>query len=64
MKRIGIGLHQGLSDRVRLAAGLVPVRADLLALHGAGDHEVRPVEGELDGRQAHRSLSPMEPGRV
>ena len=64
MKRLGIGLDQALPDRVRVAAAVVPVRADLLALRGAGDREVRPVEGELDGRQAHRPVSPLEPGWV
>ena len=64
MKRIGIGLDQALPDRVRLAAGIVSIRADLFALRGTGDREVRSAEGELDGRQAHRQVSPMESGRV
>jgi len=36
----------------------------VLPLHRAGDHEVRPVQGQLDGRKADRPLPPIEPGRV
>ena len=62
MKRIGIGLIKLYRIVFAWLPAIVPVRADLLALHGAGDREVRPVEGELDGRQAHRRCHPWNPG--
>jgi len=34
----------------------LPVRADVLALHRAGDRQVRTVQGQLDGREADRPV--------
>ena len=55
-------VDQALPDRLRVAAVELPLRADLLALHGAGHREVRPLQGQLDGRQADRPLPPLERG--
>ena len=47
---------------VLLAAVQLPVRANVLAVHRAGDREVRPVPRRLDGRQANRAV-PSGPPR-
>ena len=64
MKRIGIGLIKLYRIVFAWLPPSLPLRADLLALHRAGDREVRPAEGKLDGRQAHRPLSSLESGWV
>ena len=64
MKTIGIGVIKLYRIVFAWLPPLVSVRADLLALRRAGDHQVRSVQGELDGGQAHRPLPPMEPGWV
>ena len=64
MKRIGIGLIKLYRIVFAWLPPSLPLRADLLALHRAGHREVRAVQGELDGRQAHRAMSPLEPGRL
>ena len=56
MKQIGIGAIK-LYRIVFAWLAVVPFRADLLALHGAGDREVRPAQGKLDGGQADRPMS-------
>ena len=47
-----------------LVAPELSIRADLLALHRAGDPEVRSAAGQLDGDTAHRALPPRAPGRL
>src|SRR4026209_1448607 len=56
--------HQALPDRLRVASAVVPLRADVFALHRAGHHEIRPDQGELDGGQEDRPMSPLDPGWV
>ena len=53
-----------LPDPVRVAAVALPLRAQLLALHRAGDRPLRPVPGQLDGRQAHRALRSVASRRL
>ena len=64
MKRIGIGLIRLYRIVFAWLPASLPLRADLLALHRAGDREVRPAQGELDGRQADRPLPSLGPGRL
>ena len=56
--------HPALPVRLRLDAVQLPLRADLLALHRAGDREVRALPGQLDGRQADRPLPPLASRRL
>ena len=64
MKRIGIGLIK----LYRIVFAWLPpsCRFEPTCSHYTEQaiDEVRPAEGELDGRQAHRPMSPMEPGWV
>src|SRR5258705_74351 len=51
-------VDQALSDRVRVDAVELSIRAHLLALHGAGNREVRSAQGELDGSPPDRPAPP------
>ena len=64
VKRVGIAPDPRLPAVLLLAAVVLPLRAELLALHRAGNREVRPVQGQLDGRQAHRALPSVASRRV
>ncbi len=64
MKRIGIGLIK----LYRIVFAWLPpsCRYEPTCSHYAEQaiDEVRPLEGKLDGRKAHRQVSPMESGRL
>src|SRR5512142_2686367 len=50
--------HPAVPDRLRVAAVVLSLRADVLPLHGAGDRALRTPARELDGRPEDRSLPP------
>ncbi len=61
LKRVGIGLIKVYRFVFAWLPPELSIRADLLALHRAGDPEVRPAQGKLDGSAADRPLSSLEP---
>ena len=64
MKRIGLGIDRGVPEALVLDAAKLPLLTDLLGLHVPGDRGVRAPARLVDGRQAHRPMQPVSPGRV